>query len=266
MEEASVKTTRVNTLPPTGLCAHRGCHPIFPENTIAALQEAARLGVQMVEFDVQATRDGALVILHDRTVDRTTDGTGAVLDMSLSEVRALSIKGHDGNLLPTTRVPTLEEAFECLPRNLWINCQIKENDAETGGRVARFLKETGRLHQTFLACASLAAERAKAIVPEVLICNMNRKETLQEYIDETLRTRAAFIQLTRKYTFTQEDLLPLKEKGVRINYYRAQTPDELAGLFNNGVDFVLVDQLPTFLPTARELGIPPVPPESRGSC
>ncbi|HWL53034.1 MAG TPA: glycerophosphodiester phosphodiesterase family protein [Chthoniobacteraceae bacterium] len=238
------------TLPLSGLCAHRGCHPKFPENTVPAFEEAARLGAQMVEFDVQMTRDGALVILHDPTLDRTTDGSGLLREMSLASVRNLSIKAADGQ--PTgLRIPTLEEALQCLPRHLWINCQIKENDAETGERVARVLKEKGRLDQTFLACQNLAAQGARAVVPEVLICNMDRKPTLAEYIETTLESRSPFIQITRKYTFGREDLLPLKERGVRINYFRAQAPEELPELFAKGVDFVLVDRLPDFLPAVR---------------
>lgn len=233
-------------LPAFGLCAHRGCHPKFPENSVPALQEAARLGAEMVEFDVQMTRDGALFILHDADVGRTTNGSGLLREMSLTTVRDLRIRTADGQ--PTGwRVPTLEEALECLPRHLWINCQIKENDAETGERVARFVKEKGRLDQTFLACADLAAQAARTAVPEVLICNMDRRPTLQEYIETTLASRSPFLQLTRRYTFEREDLLPLKERGVRINYFRATAPEELPELFAKGVDFVLVDHLPDFL-------------------
>src|SRR5512139_3351063 len=64
-------------LPQRGICAHRGGNA-FPENTLPALREAVRLGVQMVEFDLAITRDGVLVLMHDRTVNRTTDGQGRV--------------------------------------------------------------------------------------------------------------------------------------------------------------------------------------------
>jgi len=242
-------------LPVAGLCAHRGCHPRFPENSVPAFQEAARIGAAMVEFDVQSSRDGAVVVLHDSTVDRTTNGCGLLGEMSLEEVRSLRLKTADG-VLSGWQIPTLEEALDALPRHVWINCQIKTNDARLGERVARLLKEREHLDQTFLACGRLAADGARSVVPEVLICNMDRKETLREYVDTTLESGAAFIQLTRKYAFGREDLLPLKEHGVRINFYHARTPDELEGLFAKGVDFVLVDRLPEFLPTANALGLP----------
>jgi len=79
--------------------AHRGGPAAAPENTLAAFRGAIELGVDWLEFDVQMTQDGALVVLHDETVDRTTDGTGAVSDLTLDEIRALD--AGDGEQVPT---------------------------------------------------------------------------------------------------------------------------------------------------------------------
>jgi len=67
--------------------AHRGSSATHPENTISAFLAAAEEGADMCELDVQATRDGAVVVIHDETVDRTTDGHGAVTQLSLAEIR-----------------------------------------------------------------------------------------------------------------------------------------------------------------------------------
>src|SRR4051812_14686979 len=66
------------TMPVKGLCAHRGGMDTHPENTIPAFKNAVAQGVQMIEFDIQFSRDSALVIMHDETVDRTTNGSGKV--------------------------------------------------------------------------------------------------------------------------------------------------------------------------------------------
>ena len=76
-------------MPTRGICAHRGASDTHPENTIAAFREAIRLGAHMIEFDVALTGDGALVLLHDATLDRTTNGTGPVSARSLGELQAL---------------------------------------------------------------------------------------------------------------------------------------------------------------------------------
>jgi glycerophosphoryl diester phosphodiesterase len=91
--------------------AHRGGSALAPENTLAALRRAHRLGVDYVEIDVRATSDGALVLLHDRSVDRTTDGTGDVADLTLAAVRGLDAGSHFSPRYARERVPTLDEAL-----------------------------------------------------------------------------------------------------------------------------------------------------------
>src|SRR5437762_13585732 len=73
---------------PVGI-AHRGANRVAPENTLPAFEAAIALGCDYVEIDVRATRDGQLVLLHDSTVDRTTDGSGRVAEMNFAAVRAL---------------------------------------------------------------------------------------------------------------------------------------------------------------------------------
>ena len=96
---------------PIAVIAHRGGTSIGPENTLAAFREAVRLGVDFVEIDVRATRDGRLVLMHDRTVDRTTNGTGAVTDLDLAAIRRLDAGMKTDPRFAGERVPTLDEAL-----------------------------------------------------------------------------------------------------------------------------------------------------------
>lgn len=92
-------------LPPNPqLIAHRGGPAHAPENTLAAFRYAIEIGVDWIEMDVQMTKDGALVVMHDETVDRTTDGIGRVRDLTLEQIRALD--AGDGE-----QVPTFEEVI-----------------------------------------------------------------------------------------------------------------------------------------------------------
>jgi hypothetical protein len=90
--------------------AHRGFHRDVPENSLSAIDATSSIGADLVELDVRHTADGALVVLHDAEVDRTTDGVGLVEQLTLAEVRALRLDGgaddDDG------RVPTFEEALQ----------------------------------------------------------------------------------------------------------------------------------------------------------
>jgi glycerophosphoryl diester phosphodiesterase len=92
-------------LPPDPqLIAHRGGPAYAPENTLAAFRNAIKVGVDWLEMDVQTTQDGALVVVHDETVDRTTDGTGEVRDLTLEQIRAFDAGNGE-------RVPTFDEVI-----------------------------------------------------------------------------------------------------------------------------------------------------------
>jgi glycerophosphoryl diester phosphodiesterase len=100
--------------PQTGrvvVIAHRGANAFAPENTLAAFRKAIALGCDYVEMDVRQTRDGALVLMHDRTVDRTTDGTGSVADLTLAQIRALDAGRKRGPEWTGEKVPTFDEAL-----------------------------------------------------------------------------------------------------------------------------------------------------------
>ena len=117
--------------------AHRGCHnPIpskgldsLPENSLAALERCITLQVDMMETDIHRTRDGALVIMHDDTVDRTTDGSGAVADLTLAEIRQLHLRRNMGAptsmAITSERVPTLDELLAKAKGRILINLDIK---------------------------------------------------------------------------------------------------------------------------------------------
>ena len=94
--------------------AHRGYSAIAPENTLPALAAAALAGATFVEFDVRTTADGVPVVIHDRTVDRTTDGRGAVWELAFDELRALDAGSWFSPAYAQTRVPLLGEVLDLL--------------------------------------------------------------------------------------------------------------------------------------------------------
>ncbi len=253
---AAAPATDGPTLPARGLCAHRGAMQTHPENTIPAFQEAIRLGAHMIEFDVQLTRDGALVLMHDATVDRTTDGKGKVADLTLDDLRQLDAGARKHTRFTGTRIPTFEETLEMMPRNVWLNCHLK-GDTALGVAVAQAIVRARRQAQAFLACSGDAARAAKAVDPAILICNMDRQANTLAYVQQTIAAKAAFIQLLGKGEVDPEHLRLLKANGVHVNYYHADTPVGVQQLLAAGVDFPLVNDLEKFLPVAQASGIAP---------
>lgn len=244
-------------MPIRGLCAHRGAMSTHPENTIPAFAEAVRLGAQMIEFDVQLSKDGALVLMHDVTVDRTTDGKGRVTDLTQAELKKLDAGTKTGAAFAGTRIPTFEEALAAFPRNVWLNCHLK-GGAEIGEATARVIEKAGRKHQAFLAAMGTAAKAARAAVPDILICNMERQNGSMVYAKETIAMKAQFIQLLGKGEVPVEAVKLLKAAGVHVNYYHDESPEGLRRQWDAGVDFPLVNDLAKAMPVALEFGIRPL--------
>jgi glycerophosphoryl diester phosphodiesterase len=245
-------------LPPKGVCAHRGASSSYPENTVPAFQAAAKLGAQMIEFDVWLTRDGQAVIMHDPSVNRTTDGHGKIAELTLAEIRALDAGGKKGSQFKGLKVPTLEEALAVMPTNVWLNVHLKEG-AAAARIAAAALKQTHRLHQAVLACTAPAAAAARSVAPEIKICCMDRQTgKMPDYVQTAIDQKADFIQLLAPPPADLKDLVArLKEHGIRVNYYGTETPDGLRKLYEAGVDFALVNDVSAGLKVAGEFGVKP---------
>jgi glycerophosphoryl diester phosphodiesterase len=105
--------------------AHRGASGHFPENTLPAFEAAIAAGAAMCELDPQRTRDGAIVVIHDSTVDRTTDGRGKVAAMTLAQLRGLDAGSWRDSSFAGTRIPTLAEALDFAHGCCGLNLELK---------------------------------------------------------------------------------------------------------------------------------------------
>jgi len=146
------------------LVAHRGGGRLAPENTLAAFRPAVSdWGADMLEMDVRLTADGHVVVIHDETVDRTTDGSGPVAAMTLAEVRSLDAGYRFQDLTGAhawrgrgVTVPTLEEVLDACPA-VWINVEAKE--AQVARPLADLVVRRGEQHRVLLAAGDEAHRR-----------------------------------------------------------------------------------------------------------
>lgn len=106
---------------------HRGYKAAYPENTLLSFRKAIELGVDVLEFDLRFSRDKALMIIHDDKVDRTTDGSGRVCDLTVAELRRLDAGGWFDKVYEGLKIPTLEELCELLAAypDVLLNVEIK---------------------------------------------------------------------------------------------------------------------------------------------
>ena len=155
-------------MPTRGICAHRGVSDSHPENTIAAFREAIRLGAHMIELDVALSSDGKLVLMHDHTVDRTTDGSGRVEELTLADLKKLDAGFWKDSRFKGEQIPTLKEALDIMPYNIWLNIHLK-GGVDLAEKTTRLITSENRLHQAFLACSASAATAARRIESHIKI-------------------------------------------------------------------------------------------------
>ena len=133
--------------------AHRGCSYAWPENTLQAFEAACKHNITGIELDIQLTKDRKIVVIHDETVNRTTNGNGKVKDFTLNEIKKLKIATHPGifGIKKYTQIPTIEEVFAllkpyCLKNGLLINIELKNSKERYEGMedmILAMVKERG---------------------------------------------------------------------------------------------------------------------------
>lgn len=138
------------------VAAHRGYKAKFPENTLTSFEEAIKIGVDMIEFDLNLTKDKRLVVIHDQTVDRTTNGEGFVRDFTLKEIKELDAGSWFSEEYRNKKlqIPTLEELLSFVSGNkeLLFNVEIKEKTHETVDLTIETLNKYGVLERCVLTC------------------------------------------------------------------------------------------------------------------
>ncbi|MEJ2290536.1 MAG: glycerophosphodiester phosphodiesterase [Deinococcales bacterium] len=155
--------------------AHQGGDGLWPGDTLYAFQHAAALGADVLELDIHETADGRIVVIHDDTVDRTTNGSGAVADMTLAQLQALDAgyrwSPDGGTTFPYRgqgiRIPTLKAVFDAFPGKP-INIEIKPDSARVAADLCRLIRANDRQHTVMVVSFHPGAIRAfRSDCPEV---------------------------------------------------------------------------------------------------
>ncbi len=127
------------------VAAHRAAHNGYPENSISAIKHAINLGADIVELDVKTTKDGIPVLMHDGTIDRTTNGSGKLENYTLLELKTFRLKMQDGTLTDET-IPSFEEALQVVNGNIMVDIDLKTGNLEP---IVKMVRKTGTEKQVF---------------------------------------------------------------------------------------------------------------------
>lgn len=250
--------------------AHRGASCKAPENTLEAFRAAIEAGAAGLELDVHMTRDGRIVVVHDATVDRTTDGSGAVREMTLEEIRGLDAGYHfspdGGSSYPyrgrDLRVPTLEEIFHEFP-GAAVNAEIKEAGPGIERTVLSVIEEADAEGRTLVASGKHEViERFRRVAGREIPTAASRREIRTFYLLSRLRLegllRPAYdaLQIPVSYRgirlVTPRFVEAAHDRGVRVDVWTINDPSEMRFLLDLGVDAVMTDRPETLVGVLEE--------------
>jgi glycerophosphoryl diester phosphodiesterase len=223
--------------------AHRGASGNYPENTLIAFQKALEIGVDEIELDLYLTKDGHLIIMHDSTVDRTTDGTGAISDLTLAEIKALDAGGVFGEQFRGERVPTWEEALELVQGKVGLNVHLKEGgnpDGHYERKVAKALSDFHMVEDSILTCSD-ASVGIFADIDSRIECRIFRaNRTPEEYIRKSVEMGLRTMQPGRDIT-TRDFIQKAHAAGRIVHVFYADTPEDMCAYIEIGVDGILTN-------------------------
>lgn len=168
MEAKDLWYAREDHIPVLG---HRGICARYPENTMISFEAAIKLGVDLIEFDVNLTKDGELVVIHDNTIDRTSDHTGATRDYTLAELKSFDFGCRSNEKYKGAQIPTLREVLSYVAENtetLLLNVEIKDYAHEVVDATVEMLREYGLSERSVIAYFNAEVVRyTKAAHPEM---------------------------------------------------------------------------------------------------
>jgi glycerophosphoryl diester phosphodiesterase len=241
---------------PTRVIAHRGFSGHAPENTLVAIRQAIEVGADMVEIDVTVTSDGHVILLHDETLDRTTDGQGLPTEKTLDEIRRLDAGSWFGPDYAGEKIPTLSEALETVKDRILINIEIKSEALEHGvvPKVAALIVEHGMLDRVVVSSFSPEALRLMKITdPAVITATLFNKElhTDRDPLEIIMEVGSHGFNISGK-RLTAEMVERCHKHGIPVAVYTVNEPSEMRRLMELGVDAVFTDYPDQMLEVVEE--------------
>ena len=242
--------------------AHRGASHEAPANTLAAFLLARELGADGLELDVQLSRDGEVVVIHDYTVDATTDGHGRVRDKTLAELKALDAGAWFDPVFSGQRIPTLREVVDAVGRDLLINVELKTESGKDDGlasAVVRIVEENHLLDRVVISSFNpLALWRVRRLNPWVPV-GMLYCEGLPFFLSRPwLRHLVRPEALHPEWSLVDDRYLRwARKRGYRVHTWTVDDPARMWQLAQAGVDLIITnrpDLLRQVLGAGREPG------------
>jgi glycerophosphoryl diester phosphodiesterase len=218
--------------------AHRGASGDFPENTLAAFAAAIEAGADMCELDVQLSADGAVVVIHDDTVNRTTDGHGAVAAMRLAALRRLDAGRKFGVAFPGERIPTLEEVLALTMGRCALNVELKSDGVEK--EVCSLLRAHGAVGDTIVSSFQWYLLAAARELEPALHLGILADRRAHAMLDVAIRLRA--VSVNPRHDMVSADIVNrAHEAGMKVLVWTVDNVSRMRRMIAAGVDGIMTN-------------------------
>lgn len=228
------------------IIAHRGAKAYAPENTMASFNFAAEVNADGVEFDIKLTKDGHIIIIHDLTVDRTTDGSGKVKDFTLAELKKLDAGKFFSEQYAGEEIPTLSDVLIKLPSNLVINIEITNYGSMWDGlakKTVELVKQLGKekqiLFSSFFPTNLMITKKLAPEIPVAILANSGASG----WLSRSNLMRGISPQAVHPYlSDVDKNFVDHQHKmGRKVNVWTVNDPFEMERLANLKVDGIITD-------------------------
>lgn len=244
---------KLENTPYPRVVAHRGLSKMCPENTMAAFGAAIGIGASEIELDIWGSRDRELIVCHDPTVDRTSNGTGHIKDLDYTYIAGLDAGSWLDEGWAEIPFCTLEEVFKVYGKDIVMNLHIKE--AGEGGwiikKVSELATEYNIINSIYIAGQGDVLRWAIELAPDIERCCLERGAE-KSIVDHAIEYGCKRLQFTRDGV-TKELIQRAHEHGIVCNLFYTDTYEEARAYIGMGIDSILTNYANLILPILEDI-------------
>ena len=231
---------------PVMVVAHRGFSGEAPENTLAAFRKAIEVGSDMIELDIQLTKDGKIVVIHDEALERTTNGKGKVGEHTFREIRDLDAGSRFGRPFSEEKIPTLQEVLDLAKGKVLVNIEIKNPThgkyaiTELADQGLETVKKAGMLNRVIFSSfnpASLEWVRNKE--PRAWTAFLYHRDWSS--LSEVTQGKGWQVLNLHNSFLTRGKIEKIHQERIKVNVYTVNSEEELEQFVNWGADGIITN-------------------------
>jgi glycerophosphoryl diester phosphodiesterase len=230
------------------IIGHRGYHAKYPENTLASFEAAIQAGADMIELDVMLSRDRKVVVIHDETLERTTNGKGSVADLTLAELKLADAGSWFDPQFAGQQIPELSEVLDLVEGRVYVNIEIKSNAYESHHppdavekQVVDLLRQKNRLGTGMISSFDVNILEQVAFMQEAPVtAYISQKAASKNTVDMCTRLKV-FSWHPDQRVVTRNQVKQMHAAGIRVFPYKVDSFEDFAKMRAMQVDGVITN-------------------------